>query len=165
MVKFLIDKPVAVIMVYVALLLLGVMAMQRIPISPLPNIDIPEITVHLSKKNTSAMELEQNITSRFRGSLQQVSKLEDIHSETRDGYAILRMRFNYGTDLNYAFIEVNEKIDQTMNGMPKEVERPRVVKASVGDIPVYYINLRIKDTINNANNTFRFMELRDDLSS
>ncbi len=160
MVKFLIHKPVAVIMVFVALVLLGLIAASRIPISPLPDIDIPEITVHVSKPNTSAGELENTVIRSLRTQLLQVPDLDDIHSETRDTYSILRLRFKYGTDINYAFIEVNEKIDLSMNSFPRDMERPRVVKASATDIPVFYISLRLKNPGILAN-TSRYLELSD----
>lgn len=161
MVKFLINKPVAVIMVFIALILLGIIAAKQIPISPLPDIDIPEITVHVGKKNTSSKELESTVVQSLRMQLMQVPNLDDIHSETRDDYSILRLRFNYGTDINYAFIEVNEKIDLSMNNFPRDVERPRVIKASATDIPVFYINLSLKDTTSSKNSSSRFIELSD----
>lgn len=161
MVKFLIQRPVAVIMVFIALVLLGVICAQRIPISPLPNIDIPEIIVHVSKKNTSAIELESVVVKELRQKLQQVAELDDIHTETRDDYANLKLRFKYGTDINFAFIEVNDKIDLAMNSLPRDVERPRVVKSTLADIPVFHINLTLKDTTSSANNSFHFLELSD----
>ena len=47
------------------------------------------------------------------------------------------------TDL--AFIEVNEKIDAAMNSLPKEVTRPKAIKASATDIPVLYVNMTLKN--------------------
>lgn len=49
------------------------------------------------------------------------------------------------TDL--AFIEVNEKIDAAMNSLPKEVTRPKAIKASATDIPVLYVNMTLKTTV------------------
>lgn len=161
MVKFLIHKPVAVIMVFVALILLGIIAVERIPVSSLPDIDIPEITVHVDKKNTSSKELESTIVATLRAQLLQVPALSDIHSETRDGYSNIRLRFDYGADINYAFIEVNEKIDLSMNNFPRDMERPRVIKASATDLPVFYINMSLRDTVESADNTSRFIELSE----
>ena len=75
----------------------------------------------------------------------QVSTLKDIHSESRDGAGIIRLSFEYGTNTDLAFIEVNEKIDAAMNYLPKEAERPKVIKASATDIPVFYLNLTLKN--------------------
>ena len=161
MVKFLIHKPVAVIMVFIALILLGVVAAKHIPVSPLPYIDIPEITVHVSNKNMSAERLEDAVIKNLRAQLQQVTGLDEIHTETRDDYSIIKLRFDYGTDINFAFIEVNEKIDLSMNSFPRDMNRPRVVKASASDIPVFYINLSLRDTVNSPNNASHFLELSE----
>ena len=144
MVDFLIKRPVAVIMVFVALVLLGVISINQIPVSPMPDIDIPEVTIHINKPNTSSKELESTVVSNLRTQLLQVPYLSDIHSNTRDDNSTLRLRFDYGTNLDYAFIEVNEKIDLSMNSFPVGMERPRVVKTSVNDIPVFYLNLSFK---------------------
>lgn len=53
--------------------------------------------------------------------------------------------FDFGTNTDLAFIEVNEKIDAAMNYLPKETERPKVIKASATDIPVFYLNLTLKN--------------------
>ena len=52
--------------------------------------------------------------------------------------------FDFGTNTDLAFIEVNEKIDAAMNYLPKDAERPKVIKASATDIPVFYLNLTLK---------------------
>ena len=57
---------------------------------------------------------------------------------------MLFVSFNYGTDIDFAFIEVNEKVDRAMSYLPRSIGRPKVIKASVGDIPVFYLNLTLK---------------------
>jgi multidrug efflux pump subunit AcrB len=161
MVKFLLSKPIAVIMVFIALTLLGLTAMLRIPVSPLPDISIPEITVHINYGKVSAQELENAIVQNLKTQLQQVPALDNMHSETRDGYSVLKLRFKYGTDIDYAFIEVNEKIDLSMNSFPRDFERPKVVKATAVDIPVFFLNLRLRDTVKSTDNASRFIELSD----
>ena len=81
----------------------------------------------------------------LRSQLIQVSTLKDIHSESRDGAGIIRLSFDFGTNTDLAFIEVNEKIDAAMNYLPKDTERPKVIKASATDIPVFYLNLTLKE--------------------
>ena len=83
------------------------MAMQYIPVSLIPDIAIPEVTVQVTAKNTPARELENTIVKNLRRSLLQTSGLADIKSETRDGSAVIYLKFDYGTRIDYAFIEVN----------------------------------------------------------
>ncbi len=146
MVEFLIKRPIAVTMTFIAILVLGIFAATFIPVSLMPDIDIPEITVQLSVVNTPARELENTVVQPVRRQLMQVTHLNDITSETRNETAVIRLKFDYGTDIDFAFIEVNEKIDRAMNYLPREIPRPRVIKANATDIPVFYLNLTTKET-------------------
>jgi len=128
-------------MTYVALLLMGLAALTRLPVALMPDIDIPGITVRVEWRNSSCEELETTVVTPIRRQLLQVSGLEDITGETRNGTALLQLRFKYGTAVNMAFIEVNEKIDRVMAGLPRDMERPRVIRASATDVPVFYLNL------------------------
>jgi multidrug efflux pump subunit AcrB len=145
MIRFLISRPIAVIMLFIAVVTLGIIAYNTIPVSLMPDIPIPEITINITYKNSSARELENAVVKPLRSQLMQLGHLEDIRSESHDGLAVIRLRFDYGTDIDYAFIEANEKIDAAMNSLPRDMERPRVIKASATDIPVFYLNLTLKD--------------------
>ncbi len=157
MVKFLINRPVAVFMATFAFLLLGIVAALRIPTSLMPDIAIPEITVQLSYANNTARELETNVTRPLRNQLLQVANLKDIETETRDGFATLKLLFNYGTNTDYAFIEVNEKVDGSLNLLPRNLDRPKVIKASATDIPILNLIINLKGDYSDE----RFLELSE----
>jgi multidrug efflux pump subunit AcrB len=144
MVKFLIHRPIAASMSLIAILVLGLVSISEIPVSLMPDTDIPEISVQLGKKNTSARELENTLMKPLRRQLMQVPHLADIHSESRDEQGVIKLKFEYGTDINLAFIEVNEMIDRAMSRFPREIQRPKAIKASASDIPVFYLNLSLK---------------------
>ncbi|MDR0430031.1 MAG: efflux RND transporter permease subunit [Tannerellaceae bacterium] len=145
MLKFLLQRPIAVLMAFTACFIVGLVTYFTLPVSLLPDIAIPEITVQVSGKNTSARELENTVVKPIRQQLMQVNRLRDIQSETRDGSGIIRLSFDFGAHTDLAFIEVNEKIDAAMNYLPRETERPRVIKASATDIPVFYLNLTVEE--------------------
>lgn len=162
MIKFLIERPIAVLMGFTACFVIGLITYFMLPVSLLPDIAIPEITVQVSCKNTSARELENTVMKPIRYQLLQVSTLEDLSSETHDGNGIIRLKFDYGVNTDLAFIEVNEKIDAIMNYLPKATERPKVVKASATDIPVFYLNLTLKkDHAYSKTNQQAFMKLSE----
>jgi len=146
MINFLIRRPIAVTMSFIAILVLGVFAMNLIPVSLMPDIDIPEITVQVSVANTTARELENTVVQPIRRQLMQVAHLADITSECRNETGVIHLKFDYGTSIDYAFIEVNEKIDRAMNYLPRTIIRPKVIKANATDIPVFYLNLTLKSS-------------------
>lgn len=146
MINFLLSRPIAVTMTYIAILILGLVASSLLPVSLMPDVDIPKITIHVNDENASARELENTVVKSLRQSLVQVGNLSDITSEARSGSATIQLEFDYSTNIDFAFIEVNEKLDRVMAHMPNDFERPRVIKASATDIPVFYLNLTLKQS-------------------
>lgn len=147
MLTHLIHRPIAVSMCVLALAVLGILSIRYIPVSLMPDIDIPQITVHASYPGASVRQIENNVTSILRGQLSQVSGLKDIGSESRMDAATVTLTFEPGADMDLLFIEVGEKIDRAMTWLPKEMERPKVVKASAMDIPAFYLDVSLKDSI------------------
>lgn len=157
MVKFLINRPVAVFMATFAFLLLGIVASSRIPTALMPDIAIPEITVQLIYPNNTARELETNVVRPLRNQLLQVANLKDIETETSDGFAVLKLLFEYGTNTDYAFIETNEKVDGALNNLPRDLDRPKVIKASATDIPILNLTVSLKEDYSDEH----FLELSE----
>jgi multidrug efflux pump subunit AcrB len=147
MVRFIIKRPVAVIMTFLAVVLLGLVASGRLPVSLMPDIDVPEITVAVSGPNASSREMENTVVNVLRRSLMQVTGVEKMDTEARNGSALLRLTFAFGNDIDLAFMEVNEKIDAAMDQLPDDIDRPRVIKASASDIPVFFLNITSADTV------------------
>lgn len=78
-------------MAFTACFIVGLVTYFTLPVSLLPDIAIPEITVQVSAQNTSARELENTVVKPLRQQLIQVAKLKDMDSETRDGAGIIRL--------------------------------------------------------------------------
>ncbi|HET6560104.1 MAG TPA: efflux RND transporter permease subunit [Prolixibacteraceae bacterium] len=159
MVKFLIHRPVSVAMAFVALLILGVISYQKIPLSLLPDIDIPEITVQVSYPDYTAREIEDLVVAPLCDQYTQCANIEDVKSDTRDGAANIRLRFKYGVNIGYAYMEANEKTDQGMSRLPQDLERPRVIMASATDIPVLYVNIALNDSVSVSSQQSDFIEM------
>ena len=132
-------------MAFTACFIIGLVTYFTLPVSLLPDIAIPQITVQVTGENSSARELENTVVAPVRRQLLQVAGLREITSETRDGTGIIHLEFDFGVNTDLAFIEVNEKIDAAMNSLPKEAERPKAIKASATDIPVLYLNMTLKN--------------------
>ena len=141
MLRHLLHRPIAVTMALIALVTLGVLALGRIPVSLMPDIDIPRITVQMSSPGSSAREIEHRMVTPMRQQLSQVAGLKDIGSLSRMDGGTITLSFEPGSDMSLIFIEVNEKIDRAMSSMPREMERPKVMKMGALDIPAFYIDI------------------------
>lgn len=145
MIRHIIHRPIAVSMIVIALAVLGIVATRFIPVSLMPEIDIPRITVQVSSPGSSVTEVEQQMVNPLRHQLAQVAGLKEIETESRMDAGTLTLRFEPGENMDLLFIDVNEKIDRAMNSMPKNMERPKVIKASAMDIPAFYLDVKLKD--------------------
>lgn len=143
MIDRLLDRPVGVMMVSVVIIVLGIVSIGRLPVSLIPDVDVPYITVQASAPNLSAREVDETVVKPLRQQLMQLHALEDIVCESKDGIGTIRLSFREGADIDYIFIEANEKVDRTM-GQLRNIERPKVMKSDASDIPAFYINMTLK---------------------
>ena len=145
MFKGLINRPIAVTMVLIATIVLGIAAIRELPVSLMPDIDIPQITVQVTSPDRSARELNDLLIAPLRMQLVQVPHLTDITCTARDGSGLIQMTFEYGADADYIFIDVNERVDRATTNWPIGEERPLIARASATDIPAFFINVSLKE--------------------
>lgn len=141
MLRTLLHRPIAVTMSLIAIVTLGILAIQRIPVSLMPDIDVPRIVVQMSAQGSSAREIEQQIVTPMRQQLSQVAGLKSIESTSRTDAGVVTLSFDPGSDMSLLFIEVNEKIDRAMIYLPKDLERPKAMKIGAMDIPAFYVDV------------------------
>lgn len=161
MIKYLIRRPVAVTMIVIAVIVMGIFAIKSIPVSLMPAIDIPQVTVQADVPGYSVQEIEKKIVAPLRSQLSHVPGVKSITSDSRMDVGSIFLKFEPGADMNMLFIEVNEKIDMAMGSMPKDVDRPKVIKASATDIPAFYLDVAFKNGTGNESNSARFAQLSD----
>ena len=159
MFKGLIRRPIAVTMVLIAVMVLGIAAIRKLPVSLVPDINIPQITVQVTSADRSARELNDLLLSPLRAQLVQTTHLKDITCTAKDGSGLIQMTFEYGADADYIFIDVNERVDRATSGWPAEEERPMIARASATDIPAFFINVSLKDGQYAGNE--RYLEMSD----
>ncbi len=141
MLRRLLDRPVAVTMTLVALLIVGGVAISRLPVSLMPRIDAPRITVQAALPGASAREVDLSVVQPLRRELLQLPSLQDIRCEAKDGSATIVLQFAHGSDAGFNYVETNERIDRTLRSLPEGMERPKVIRASATDIPAFFLDV------------------------
>jgi multidrug efflux pump subunit AcrB len=128
-------------MSFLAFILLGIVATQKISVSLLPSISIGKITIKTQAEGYSSRKLEDEVVRHIRYQMMQISSAEDISSKTYDGLGIIELSFPMGTDMDFALFEVNEQLDRVVGMLPRNINRPVVMQIGVSDIPLMYLNL------------------------
>ena len=131
-------------MTYLSLSILGILSFTQISISLLPDIDIPEVSIHIQYPNKSAREIEQVVVSPINSKLAQLANVDRVVAKIEDGFATINYRFFHGVDLDYALIEINEKLDALLSELPPDIPRPIIVRDIPENFPVFFLNVSFK---------------------
>ncbi len=130
MIRLSIRRPVAVTMAYLGVALLGVAAWRNIPIELLPDTDLPQLFVEAQWPNASPEAMEAFVTSPMEATVQQIRGVEKITSVSEEWYGAARstitVEFERDTDMDFARLELSERLTALEDELPAGVRRPRV---------------------------------------
>lgn len=126
--KISVKKPVTVLMLTLIVVILGAVSLSRLPIDLLPKIEYPIAIVSTSYSGVGPQEIENIITRPIESVVATVGNIKNISSSTSEGSSIVIAEFNFGTDMNFAALEMREKIDMIKGALPSEVSSPMVMK-------------------------------------
>jgi HAE1 family hydrophobic/amphiphilic exporter-1 len=130
MIRLSIRRPVAVTMAYFGVALLGVAAWRNIPIELLPDTDLPQLTVEANWRGASPEAMEAFVTSPMESAIQQVRGVEKITSISAERYgsatAQIQVEFERTTDMDFARLDLSERLTVLENELPPGVDPPRV---------------------------------------
>jgi len=136
--KFSVTRPVAVTMRIAALVLLGLICLQRLPIDLLPRIQIPTISVGVNWPNTPPEDMEVQITRPIEESVSTVQGISLVSSTSQLGTSNVKVQFNYGADLNQAALDVIQAVQRAQGKFPSDptISVPTVLKFDPDSLPI-----------------------------
>jgi HAE1 family hydrophobic/amphiphilic exporter-1 len=139
--EFSIKRPIFVSMLILVVLVLGFIALSRLPVDLMPDITYPTLNVSTSYPNTAPEEMEQIITRPIEEALSSVPGVEEIFSVSSQGGSTVRVMFEWGTNIDEAANEIRERIDRIVGRFPEEVQRPTLRKFDPAQSPILTIGI------------------------
>lgn len=135
-----VTRPVTVLMILLALLVVGYVAYTKLPIALLPEgIGSPRLHIWAGSGNSNARDSEQNIGRPIEDALGTVRRIDRITTKSTGSGCSISVRFSNGTDMNVAYAEVKDRMDRVMPELPDEVQRIRIYSWDENDIPIMYL--------------------------
>lgn len=134
--KFSVNRPIFTTMVSLIVILIGLIALARLPIDLLPEIDLPTVTVSANYDNASPEEMETLVTRPIEQAISAVPGVEEIVSTSAEGVSNVTIRFAWGENLDAATNEVRDRIDRVMRNLPDEVDRPNIRRFDPSNFPI-----------------------------
>lgn len=134
--KTAIQKPITTGLVFVAVIVLGLFSLTRLPIDQMPEMDPPYITVMTTYPGANASELETNVTKVIENSLNSVDGLKNLISTSKDNLSVVTMEFEWGTDLDESLNDIRSYVDLVYDNLPDGVSRPTILKLNSNSFPI-----------------------------
>lgn len=150
-----IQRPVLAITISIAIVFLGILAINTLPISQFPSIAPPRVNIFITFPGSSAKVLVESTLIPLEKAINGVQGMQYIISDaTSAGEATIQIVFEPGTDPNAAVVNVKTRVDQIMNNLPPLVQREGVIISPIQPSMLMYVNLFSKDK--NADEKFLY---------
>jgi HAE1 family hydrophobic/amphiphilic exporter-1 len=141
MIRRALSRPLAVIMVFTALILLGGISFFLLPLDLLPEVSYPALTVTVQLGGYSPAEIEQTLTKPIEAALASLNHLVRMRSYSRNGAAEFRLTFDMGTPIDYVVQELRERLEPLRAQFPADTRTPQITKYDPSSSPVMVISL------------------------
>lgn len=156
--KTTIKRPVATIMITLMIVVVGISAILNIPRDLMPNIELPVAMVITSYSNASPEEMESLITEPVEQALASVENLDEMNSYSMEGMSVVVVSFQMDTDMDFASLNMREKIALIADYLPSGASNPMVMKLDMNtmpimqvyvsaDLPLDELNARVEDKV------------------
>lgn len=142
-----VKRPVMTSLCFVAVIILGLFSVAKLPIDLYPDIDTNTLMVITMYPGASAEDIEQNITKPLENTLNSVEHLKHITSQSRENTSVITLEFEYGYDIDVLTNDVRDKLDMVKSSLPDDSENPIIFKFSTDMIPVCLLSVQADESM------------------
>ena len=132
---------IGILMLSLAMVVLGLTSLQRLPVDLFPHIQVPVVFVGVIYKGAPPIDIEQSVVYPIEKVVSSASNVEHVESFSKQGIGAVQVWFNWCADINVGQMEVMQRITQILNQLPPGVMQPFVVKFDVSNIPVALVTV------------------------
>ena len=144
--KTAVNKPISTILIFVAVIVLGVFSMTRLPIDLFPEIDPPYISVLTTYPGANGSEIETNVTKLIENTLNSTDGLKEITSTSKDNISVVMMEFQWGMNLDEVVGDIRSYLDMIYDDLPDGCSRPIVFKFNSSSMPIMQYAITAKES-------------------
>lgn len=126
MFRLIVQRPIAVAMISLAAALFGLLSLQQRPMSLMPPLSFPTLTILTQYQGAAPEEVETELTDPIEERLGTIEGLHALRSKSKAGLSEVKLELNWGSDLNYSLQRVYERLDRIQ--LPQGVDPPQVLR-------------------------------------
>jgi hydrophobic/amphiphilic exporter-1 (mainly G- bacteria), HAE1 family len=134
-------RPVTTVAAVLAIVLLGSVSLTRLPVTLLPDVTLPVLTIRTGYTGAAAEEVSRFIAEPIEAAIAATPGIVELRSVSRNGEAVTTARFAWGTDMQTTVLTVRERLDQARGRLPEAADRPTLLTSDPGERPIAVIGL------------------------
>lgn len=142
-----VKRPVTTILVFVAITIIGLFSLQKLPIDLYPDVDTNTIMVMTTYAGASAQDIEQNLTRPLENTLNSVQHLKHVTSNSRENVSVITLEFEYGYDIDAITNDVRDKLEMIKSYLPDDAGSPVIFKFSSDMIPIVLLSAQAGESM------------------
>ena len=135
-----VKNPITTALVFITFAIFGLFSLINISIDRFPSFDANFIMVMASYPGASSEDIEMNLTKLLENSLNGVSNLKNLGSDSKENISLIKMEFNEGVDIEDATNDVRDKLGMVNAQLPDGVSTPVIFKFSADDMPIFIMS-------------------------
>jgi CzcA family heavy metal efflux pump len=132
---------IGILMLSLAMVVLGTISLDRLPIDLFPQIQVPVAFVGVVYKGAPPIDIEQSVVYPIEKAVSSASNVEHVESFSKQGIGAVQIWFNWGADINVGQMEVMQRVTQILNQLPPGILQPFIVKFDISNIPVAFVTV------------------------
>ncbi len=144
--KTAINKPITTALVFVAVIVIGLFSLMRLPIDQFPEMDMPFITVMTTYPGASASEIETNVTKTIENAVTSVDGLKELTSTSKDNMSVVNLELEWGTNRDEAANDVRSYVDMVKSALPDGCQSPTIFKLNSSLMPIIQYAFTAKES-------------------
>ena len=131
-----VNKPISTLMVFIAIMVLGIASYIQLPVDQYPKMDPPYITVMATYPGANASDIEENVAKILEDQLNSVDNLKEMTSTSYDNLAVISLEFEWEVNLDEASNDVRDAVDKAMQNLPDDIDRPTIMRFNTSMMPI-----------------------------
>ena len=139
--EFSIKRPVAMVVIIIALMALGLLALGKLRVNQIPDVEQPVLTVGITYPGASPDTVEREVINRIEKALQGIAGVDRVQSTASEGFARLVMIFNFDKNMIEAADEVRNAIGSVRHKLPVEIREPVLQRLDPAAQPIMQMAL------------------------
>lgn len=125
--KTVLQRPVAALVIVVALIIFGISSITGMDLQLIPDMDMPVMLVMTVYPQAGPEDVEDLVTEKIEDGCGTISGLDNVYSYSQENMSMVLFSFEYGTDMDDAFIDMQEAVERVKRDLPDDAEDPTII--------------------------------------